>query len=168
MAGPLLDDRINLSLVGFTPESGKVAGRGVEPMGVAPTPEQMREKIALAAAALDAERASAQQPLPDTAPEPPTPAPTPSVPQEQPPGVPATQEPEPPEPVFDPGRYTIADVRQHLAEHPDQWAAVTAAEKAGRHRVRLLAWLAERADDGLNTEPAGDGAEDELSEENGS
>ena len=40
--------------------------------------------------------------------------------------------------AFDPGEFTIAEVLDHLDVHPDQLAAVTEAEEAGKARVTLL------------------------------
>jgi hypothetical protein len=40
--------------------------------------------------------------------------------------------------AFDPGEFTIAQVIDHLDAHPEQLAAVTEAEEAGKARVTLL------------------------------
>lgn len=43
---------------------------------------------------------------------------------------------------FDPGDYTVDDVKAYVSEHPDQTAAVTKAEQSGKNRTSLLDWLA--------------------------
>lgn len=158
MAGPLLADRYSqpYDFGGYLPDGvSLVVGRGVEPEPVAPSVEELRAKI-------EAARGSHPGENPESSP---VPAPSP-VPQEQPPGQPATQEPPPPQPPIDPSRYTIQQIREHLTKHPVDLAAVTRAERAGRHRVRLLAWLEERADDEHSDEsPAGDRAGDNTSKE---
>lgn len=42
---------------------------------------------------------------------------------------------------FDPGDHTVEDVVTYVVEHPDEQAAVLAAELAGKARVTLLAVL---------------------------
>lgn len=46
--------------------------------------------------------------------------------------------------VFDPGRYTVAEVLAYADEHPDEVQDVYDAENAGKARVTLLEGLAER------------------------
>lgn len=43
---------------------------------------------------------------------------------------------------FDPGDATVAQVLQYVADHPDQAAAVLAAEQAGRARKGIIDALA--------------------------
>lgn len=40
--------------------------------------------------------------------------------------------------TFDPGEHTVAEVEDYLAKHPDQTAAVLAAEKTGKARATLV------------------------------
>jgi hypothetical protein len=41
-------------------------------------------------------------------------------------------------PTFDPGEHTVDDVKAYAARHPDQLAAIVAAETAGKGRITLL------------------------------
>lgn len=43
--------------------------------------------------------------------------------------------------VYDPGGYTVDEVKAYVEANPDQRAAVTAAEQAGKARTTLLDWL---------------------------
>jgi hypothetical protein len=43
--------------------------------------------------------------------------------------------------VYDPGAYTVDEVEAYVAEHPDEAAAVLAAERGHRGRVTLIDWL---------------------------
>jgi hypothetical protein len=43
--------------------------------------------------------------------------------------------------AYDPGAYTVDEVEAYVAEHPDETAAVLAAERAHRGRVTLIDWL---------------------------
>lgn len=43
--------------------------------------------------------------------------------------------------AFDPGEVTVAEVQQHVEEHPDEAADVLAAEQAGKNRTTLVTWL---------------------------
>ena len=38
---------------------------------------------------------------------------------------------------YDPGAYTVEEVQAYVAKHPDQRAAILAAEQAGKDRVTL-------------------------------
>jgi hypothetical protein len=40
--------------------------------------------------------------------------------------------------VFDPADHTVAEVLDYAAEHPDEVAAIAAAEEAGKNRSTLL------------------------------
>jgi len=42
---------------------------------------------------------------------------------------------------YDPGEHTVADVVQHVTDHPDELEAVIAAETAGKNRTTLLSQL---------------------------
>lgn len=42
---------------------------------------------------------------------------------------------------YDPGAHTVAEVTAYVADHPEERAAVLAAEEQGRARVTLLAQL---------------------------
>ena len=45
------------------------------------------------------------------------------------------------EEAFDPGDYTIDDVKAHVEQNPGERDAVLAAEVAGKNRVTLVDWL---------------------------
>jgi hypothetical protein len=49
---------------------------------------------------------------------------------------------EPPAGPFDPGEHTVAEVQAYAKAHPDQRAAVLAAEREGKKRTSILAELA--------------------------
>lgn len=49
--------------------------------------------------------------------------------------------------AFDPSAHTVDDVISHVEDHPDELAAVLAAEKTGKARVTLLAALDPPVDD---------------------
>lgn len=56
-----------------------------------------------------------------------------------------TEAENPPEiepPGYDPATHTVAEVQSYVTEHPEERAAVLAAEKAGKARTSLLDWLA--------------------------
>lgn len=40
--------------------------------------------------------------------------------------------------TYEPGEHTVADVEAYVAEHPDERAAITVAERAGKNRSTLL------------------------------
>jgi hypothetical protein len=42
---------------------------------------------------------------------------------------------------YDPGAHTVDEVKAYVEAHPDERAAVLAAENSGRERVTLLEWL---------------------------
>lgn len=42
---------------------------------------------------------------------------------------------------YDPGAHTVAEVEAYVTAHPDERAAVLAAEKAGKNRATLVAAL---------------------------
>lgn len=52
-------------------------------------------------------------------------------------------DPETTPPAYDPGAHTIAEVETYVANHPDERAAVLAAEQAGKNRTTLVASLSE-------------------------
>jgi hypothetical protein len=45
--------------------------------------------------------------------------------------------------ALDPGEHTIADIKSHVTEHPDEAEAILSAEQSGQNRVTLVQWLAE-------------------------
>ena len=63
---------------------------------------------------------------------------------------------------FDPAYSNIDEVKAHVEANPDEAPLVAEAERGGKNRSRLLAWL----DEFQNDKPAGAGAEDNTSEEN--
>ena len=50
--------------------------------------------------------------------------------------------------AFDPAEGTIDDVRAYVEAHPDELEDVLAAEKAGKDRSTLVAWLDEQVQAG--------------------
>lgn len=42
---------------------------------------------------------------------------------------------------YDPGAHTVAEVKAHVTEHPDEAEAILAAEYAGQARITLIEWL---------------------------
>lgn len=43
--------------------------------------------------------------------------------------------------VYDPGDRTVAQVMDHVMDHPDERQAILDAEVAGKNRVTLVDWL---------------------------
>jgi hypothetical protein len=64
---------------------------------------------------------------------------TSAMPRSLPPG--GGEEPPEEEGEFDPGDYTIDEVKAYVGENPDQIEEVLAAEEAGKNRVTLVDWL---------------------------
>lgn len=60
------------------------------------------------------------------------------------PGEPSTTPPAEPTPAaaYDPGAFTVAEVQAYVTAHPDERAAILAAESAGKNRVSLIEWFA--------------------------
>lgn len=42
---------------------------------------------------------------------------------------------------YDPGAYSVADVKVYVQDHPDEADDVLAAEEAGQNRTTLVTWL---------------------------
>jgi hypothetical protein len=62
-------------------------------------------------------------------------------------GVGVVEDVDAPAPVeaFDPGAHTAAEVKAYVEAHPDERAAILAAELAGKARVTLTEWLSAEA-----------------------
>lgn len=50
---------------------------------------------------------------------------------------------EPQQAMYDPGEYTVEEVKGYVEENPDQAEQVLAAEQEGKARVTLVDWLEE-------------------------
>jgi hypothetical protein len=64
-----------------------------------------------------------------------------AAPDTEPPPEPPVEPAPKAETAYDPGAYTVDEVQAYIAEHPDEAAAVLAAERAHRGRVTLIDWL---------------------------
>ena len=54
--------------------------------------------------------------------------------------------------AYDPGDHTVDEVKDYLTANPEEWDAVSSAERDGKARVSLISWL-----DGTHSEePTGD------------
>lgn len=58
---------------------------------------------------------------------------------------------------YDPGAYSVADVKAYVQEHPDEADDVLAAEEAGQNRTTLVTWL-----DGFEPTDEGDTVADDT------
>jgi len=47
------------------------------------------------------------------------------------------------ETLYDPNDHKVGEVKDHVEEHPEQAAAILAAEKEGQNRTTLVEWLTE-------------------------
>ena len=47
--------------------------------------------------------------------------------------------------TYDPGAYTVDEVKQYVTENPDEAEAVYEAEKAGKNRTSLTSWMEEQS-----------------------
>jgi hypothetical protein len=56
---------------------------------------------------------------------------------------------------YDPGEYTVDEVKAYVEENPDQAQQVLMAEQAGKARVTLIDWLEESVDEEEAPAPEG-------------
>ena len=58
-----------------------------------------------------------------------------------PPGPPVDGGDPGPTGAYDPGAYTVDEVKSYVTDHPDERGPITQAETAGKARSSLLDWL---------------------------